>query len=79
MVLGVDGKITASDSKGSYGFYNLPPGNYRVYLDLERLPNGYEVEGETEKYVEIVYNKTATGIDFSLKINKKKTIFQQIP
>ena len=79
VVLGVDGKITASDSKGSYGFYNLPPGNYRVYLDLERLPNGYEVEGETEKYVEIVYNKTVTGIDFSLKINKKKTIFQQIP
>lgn len=79
VVLGVDGRITASDSKGSYGFYNLLPGNYRIYLDLERLPNGYEVEGETEKYVEIVSYKTVTGIDFTLKTKKKKIIFQNIP
>lgn len=79
VVLGVDDRITASDSKGVYGFYNLPPGNYRIYLDLERLPNGYEVEGETEKYVELVSYKTITGIDFTLKTKKKKIIFQQIP
>ena len=79
VVLGVDGRITASDSKGSYGFYNLPPDSYRIYLDLERLPNGYEVEGETEKYVEMVSYKTVTGIDFTLKTKKKKIIFQQIP
>ncbi len=79
VVLGVDDRITASDSKGVYGFYNLPPGSYRIYLDLERLPNGYEVEGETEKYVEMVSYKPITGIDFTLKTKKKKIIFQQIP
>jgi len=79
VVLGVDGRITASDSKGTYGFYNLPPGSYRIYLDLERLPNSYEVAGETEKYVEMVSYKTVAGIDFTLKTKKKKIIFQQIP
>jgi len=79
VVLGVDGRITASGSKGAYGFYNFPPGNYRIYLDLERLPNGYEVEGETEKYIEMVSYKTVKGIDFTLKTKQKKTIFQQIP
>jgi len=79
VVLGVDGRITASDSKGSYGFYNLPPGNYRIYLDLERLPDAYEVEGETEKYVDMVSYKPVTGIDFTLKTKKKEIIFQKIP
>lgn len=79
VVLWVDDRITASDSKGAYGFYNLPPGVYMIYLDLERLPDGYEVEGETEKYIEMVSYKPVTGIDFNLKTKKKKIIFQQIP
>jgi len=79
VVLWVDDRITASDSKGAYGFYNLPPGSYRIYLDLERLPNGYEVEGKTEKYVEMASFKSVAGIDFTLKKKKKEIIFQEIP
>ena len=79
VVLWVGDRITASDSKGSYGFYNLPPGSYGIYLDLERLPNGYEVEGEREKYIEMASYKPVTGIDFTLKTKKKEIIFQKIP
>lgn len=79
VVLKIDSAITASDSNGGYGFYNLLPGSYKIYLDLERLPNGYKVEGKTEKYVEMVSNKTVEGIDFTLEKKKKEIIFQQIP
>lgn len=79
VVLWVNGKVTVSNPEGVYGFYNLPPSSYKIYLDLERLPSGYQAEEKTAQYVEMLSYKPVTGVNFTLKTKEKEIIFQQIP
>jgi protocatechuate 3,4-dioxygenase beta subunit len=60
-----DGRGTTTDRFGTYGFYNLRPGDYRIRLEPRSLtatarPSAWSI------YANLVSDRPVTGLDFVL-------------
>ena len=78
-VIHVDGRVTAADRDGIYGFYNLVPGSYIVEFDTERMPGDYDLTSPRQVPVQLEPDQPVIGIDFTLEKKEKPIIFQELP
>jgi protocatechuate 3,4-dioxygenase beta subunit len=78
-VLHLDGFVTASNDDGSFGFYNLEPGEYTIRLDAERLPAGLLPVSPPEVSLRLPPDRPVTGVSFLLARREKEIIFQELP
>ncbi len=78
-VIHVDGRVTAADRDGTYGFYNLVPGPYVVGFDIERMPGDYELTSPRVVPVHLDPDKPVLGVDFTLVKKERPIIFQELP
>ncbi|PWT80410.1 MAG: hypothetical protein C5B57_12290 [Blastocatellia bacterium] len=79
VVIRLGDRATTTDSDGTYGFYNLEPGEYEVRIDLTRLSPEYEPASRTEIAVTLSPERAATGTDFQLARKQRKVIMQNWP
>jgi protocatechuate 3,4-dioxygenase beta subunit len=78
-VVGVDGRVTATDVTGAYAFYNQPPGLYTIRLDVKRLAKDLAPASPTELAVELTADSPLLGIDFVLEKKDMPIIMRAIP
>jgi hypothetical protein len=55
--------VTATDSSGAYGFYNLQPGRYEVRLETNRPGETYEAAFSPDLTVELRPGAPVAGVD----------------
>ena len=77
IVVHLDSQVTATDTNGAYGFYNLPPGDHLVRLDVDRLAPSLEAVSSATAQVSLQIGQAATGIDFALAEKQKPVILQR--
>ena len=63
VVLRLKDFATAPLADGSFGFYNLDPGNYTIELDKDRLPSGYEPASPTMANVALTSDAPTRGVE----------------
>ena len=68
--------VTATDSNGTYGFYNLQPGPYAVRLETERPGETYQPVSDREIGVELRPGAPLLGVDFRVVPRDKPVILQ---
>ena len=71
-------KVTATVLNGSFGFYNLEPGTYAVWIDPQRLGKEYEPITATKAEVVVSPGKAAPSVEFGVKTRKKEIRFQEL-
>ncbi len=69
---------TVTGSDGSFGFYNLEPGSHAVSLDTARLLTGLVPGSPTEVTVDLLPDKSVSGITFRLLKQEKEIEFQAL-
>jgi hypothetical protein len=74
-----NGTATMSGSDGAYGFYNLVPARYRVWIDESRLSRDVATVSATSLEIELEGDgRSRTGADFRVA-PKRKPIMMQPP
>jgi hypothetical protein len=68
--------VTATDSSGAYGFFNLQPGSYEVRLETNRPGETYEAASSQDIGVELRPGAPVAGVDFRVA-PKEKPMFLQ--
>jgi Carboxypeptidase regulatory-like domain/SdrD B-like domain len=68
--------VTATDSSGAYGFYNLQPGPYEVRLELDRPGETYAAASSQTISVELRPGAPLLGVDFRVAPKEKPTFLQ---
>ena len=68
--------VTATDSNGTYGFYNMQPGPYAVRLETERPGETYQPVSDREIGVELRPGAPLVGVDFRVVPRDKPVILQ---
>ena len=67
-----------TDEGGAYGFYNLPPGDYRVWIDAERVRRDLKIVSSGSIDVQLdEAGKSRTGIDLQVAVKEKPIIMQK--
>lgn len=78
VVLHLNGFATATNDDGSFGFYNLAPGEHTVRVDKERLPRDLAVAVPDTITVTLQPDRSVTGVIFRLIKQEKPIIFQAL-
>jgi hypothetical protein len=78
VVVGVDGRVTATSATGTYAFYNQPPGRYTIRLDLQRLARGLAATSPARLDVELTGDQPVSGVDFVVAKKDMPVIMQEI-
>ena len=78
LVIRLGDLVTTTNEDGSFGFYNVEPGQHIVKLDKEYLPKQLMAASPTDVTVEVLADKPATGINFRLSLLEKRIVFQEI-
>jgi hypothetical protein len=73
----LDGHTTSTGADGWFAFYNLPPGTYKVRLDLTRLPPRVSAAAAAEYQVSFPHAETMTVV-FRLIQKPKEIQFQKV-
>ena len=68
--------MTATDSSGAYGFYNLQPGLYEVRLELGRPGETYAAASSQTISVELRPGAPLLRVDFRVAPKEKPTFLQ---
>ena len=71
--------VTASDGGGAFAFYNQPPGEYVVRLDLAHLPDTLVPASDAELEVELPADRPLTGLEFRVQPKQRPIIMQALP
>jgi hypothetical protein len=67
---------TLTDSNGSYGFYDLAPGQYEVSVDKDRLNRELDVFPPSAGITILDSGTSSPGQDFRLVVKQKPIIMQ---
>jgi hypothetical protein len=79
VVVTVDGAVTATSEKGSYAFYNQPPGRYTIRLDVLRLAKGLAPVSPEELDVELTGQRPLGGVNFIVEKKDMPIIMRELP
>ena len=76
--LSKDEVATMTDEGGAYGFYNLPPGSYRVWIDAERVHRDLKIVSSGSIDVQLdEAGKSRTGVDLQVAVKEKPIVMQK--
>jgi hypothetical protein len=67
-----------TDEGGAYGFYNLPPGSYRVWIDAERVRRDLRIVESGSIDVQLdEAGQSRTGVDLQVAVKEKPIMMQK--
>lgn len=72
-------RATATGDDGSFGFFNMPPGDHVVELDVSRLPSRFELVSPARVDVPLTPDRPASGLEFRLRQKQRAILFQEPP
>jgi len=81
VLLGDTRRFTASDEQGWFAFYNLGPGQVRIFIDPKYLPDTLEIIGQREHVLTIEDRKSVPPVMFAIARKQRpvrKTIFSPV-
>jgi len=79
VVMHLGDRVTATDQRGAYSFYNLQPGQFVVRLNADRLPPDLQPGSRLEIAVELGDNLPVTNADFQVGVKTKPIIWTSTP
>jgi hypothetical protein len=67
-----------TDESGAYGFYDLPPGSYRVWIDAARVSRDLQIvsSGSIDVLLDEA-GQSRTGADLQVAVKEKPIIMQK--
>ncbi len=71
-------QATVTDRDGTFGFYNVEPGKLTVALDTSRLSGDWEAASPTTQTVEVLPDKTTSGLVFHIRRREKPVVFVEM-
>jgi hypothetical protein len=76
--LSKDEFATMTDEGGAYGFYDLPPGSYRVWIDAARVSRDLQIvsSGSIDVLLDEA-GQSRTGADLQVAVKEKPIIMQK--
>jgi hypothetical protein len=76
--LSQDEFATMTDEGGAYGFYNLPPGSYQVWIDADRVSRDLRIVSSGSIDVQLDdAGQSRTGIDLQVAVKEKPIVMQK--
>jgi hypothetical protein len=76
--LSKDEFATMTDESGAYGFYNLPPGSYRVWIDADRVSRDLRIVSSGSIDVQLDdAGQSRTGVDLQVAVKEKPIVMQK--
>lgn len=66
-------RVMISDDDGIYQFRNILPGKYKVSLNKDSIPEGFESITPTSLEIELKQGEKKTGVDFGI-VRKEKPV-----
>jgi hypothetical protein len=76
--LSKDEFATMTDESGAYGFYNLPPASYRVWIDAARVSRDLQIVSTGSIDLELdEAGQSRTGVDLQVAVREKPIIMQK--
>jgi hypothetical protein len=77
-VLVLDGRATSSAGDGSFGFFNLPPGQHHIRIEAGRLPTGIEALVPSRMELGLPPGQSVDHLEFRLREKAKPIVFQEV-
>jgi len=76
--LSQDEFATMTDEGGAYGFYNLPPGSYQVWIDAARVSRDLRIVSSGSIEVQLdEAGQSSTGVDLQVAVKEKPIVMQK--
>ena len=76
--LSKDEFATMTDEGGAYGFYNLPPGSYQVWIDAARVSRDLRIVSSGSIDVQLdEAGQSRTGVDLQVAVKEKPIVMQK--
>jgi hypothetical protein len=78
VVLRLDDRATLSGPDGAFGFYNVAPGEHRLWLDAGRLPDHLAATIPATIDLGLPPGRSLEGVELRLLERKKPVVFQEL-